>query len=133
MLGLMQDWPLRIHRIIDHAAQQHGQREVVSRSVEGPIHRTTYAGVRERAALEMIFPRVVGYRIDLPEEKLQANFTPNSKLTLTPDMVGPGQTLLDGIVGDRERGAGRCQRNEDGRRGQRDRFVHRGAPFPSGF
>ncbi|BAT61559.1 long-chain-fatty-acid--CoA ligase [Variibacter gotjawalensis] len=49
MQGLMQDWPLLCHRIIDHAAIQHGNREVVSRSVEGPIHRTTYAEVRTRA------------------------------------------------------------------------------------
>jgi len=49
MLGLMQDWPLRIHRILDHAAQQHGLREVVSRSCEGPIHRITYGEIRQRA------------------------------------------------------------------------------------
>jgi acyl-CoA synthetase (AMP-forming)/AMP-acid ligase II len=49
MLGLMQDWPLLCHRIIDHAAIQHGAREVVSRSCEGPLHRTTYADVRTRA------------------------------------------------------------------------------------
>jgi acyl-CoA synthetase (AMP-forming)/AMP-acid ligase II len=49
MLGLMQDWPLRIHRIIDHAARYHGQRAIVSRSVEGPMHRTTYAEVRLRS------------------------------------------------------------------------------------
>ena len=49
MLGLMQDWPLLCHRIIDHAAIQHGTREVVSRSVEGPLHRTTYGAVRLRA------------------------------------------------------------------------------------
>jgi len=49
MLGLMQNWPLLIHRIIDHAAIQHGSREIVSRSVEGPIRRTTYAELREQA------------------------------------------------------------------------------------
>src|SRR6187549_428679 len=49
MLGLMQDWPLLCHRIIDHAAIQHAERPVVSRSVEGPIHTTTYAEVRKRA------------------------------------------------------------------------------------
>ena len=49
MLGLMQDWQLLCHRVIDHAAIQHGRREVVSRSVEGPMHRTTYADVRARA------------------------------------------------------------------------------------
>jgi fatty-acyl-CoA synthase len=49
MLGLMQDWPLLCHRIIDHAAIQHGDREVVTRSIEGPIHRTNYREVRKRA------------------------------------------------------------------------------------
>jgi fatty-acyl-CoA synthase len=49
MLGLMQDWPLLCHRIIDHAAAQHGDRRVVSLSVEGPIHTTTYAELRRRA------------------------------------------------------------------------------------
>jgi fatty-acyl-CoA synthase len=49
MQGLMQDWPLLIHRVIDHAAAQHGTRPVVSRSVEGPIHRTTYGDIRQRS------------------------------------------------------------------------------------
>ena len=35
MLGLMQEWPLLCHKILDHAARQHGDREIVSRSVEG--------------------------------------------------------------------------------------------------
>ena len=49
MLGLMQEWPLLCHKIIDHAAKQHGGREIVSRSVEGPIVRTTYSELRTRA------------------------------------------------------------------------------------
>ena len=49
MLGLMQEWPLLCHKVIDHAATYHGGREVISRSVEGPIRRTTYARVRDRA------------------------------------------------------------------------------------
>jgi fatty-acyl-CoA synthase len=49
MLGLMQDWPLLCHRIIDHAATYHPDRAVVSRSIEGPIHTTNYAQVRARA------------------------------------------------------------------------------------
>jgi fatty-acyl-CoA synthase len=49
MLGLMQDWPLLCHRIIEHAARVHGQQEVVTRSVEGPIHRTNYRDIHERA------------------------------------------------------------------------------------
>ena len=49
MLGLMQDWPLLCHRVIDHAAINHADRQVVSRSVEGEIHATTYPQVRARA------------------------------------------------------------------------------------
>ena len=49
MLGLMQEWPLLCHKILDNAARQHGQREIVSRSIEGPIVRTNYAEVRTRA------------------------------------------------------------------------------------
>jgi fatty-acyl-CoA synthase len=45
----MQDWPLLCHKIIDYAAAQHGKREIVSRSVEGPIVRTNYAEIHMRA------------------------------------------------------------------------------------
>ena len=50
MLGLMQEWPLLCHKLIDHAERQHGSREVVSRSIEGPIVRTTFAEIHHRAA-----------------------------------------------------------------------------------
>jgi fatty-acyl-CoA synthase len=49
MLGLMQDWPLLCHRIIDHAAINAGERQVISRSIEGPMHATNYAEIRKRA------------------------------------------------------------------------------------
>ena len=49
MLGLMQEWPLLCHKIIDYAATQHGAREIVTRSVEGPITRTNYREIRDRA------------------------------------------------------------------------------------
>ncbi len=49
MHGLMQDWPLLCHRIIDHAAANHGARRVISRSVEGPLHTTDYGAIRTRA------------------------------------------------------------------------------------
>ena len=45
----MQDWPRLLHRIIDHAATFHGERKVITRSVEGPIHTTNYKEVRARA------------------------------------------------------------------------------------
>ncbi len=50
MLGLMQDWPLTVDRILDHAAANFPRREVVTRSVEtGVISRTTYATLWRRA------------------------------------------------------------------------------------
>lgn len=49
MRGLMQDWPLLIHKVIDYAATEHPTREIVSRAVEGPIERTHYSEVRRRA------------------------------------------------------------------------------------
>jgi fatty-acyl-CoA synthase len=49
LAGLMLDWPLTVDKILDHAAEWHGRREVVTRSVEGPIVRTTYAEMRRRA------------------------------------------------------------------------------------
>ena len=51
MLGRMQDWPLLIHKIIDFAAIQFPSQEVVSRMVEGPMHRTELSrDSRARAA-----------------------------------------------------------------------------------
>jgi fatty-acyl-CoA synthase len=49
MRGAMQEWPLLMHKVIDHAAMYHGARRVISRSVEGPIHTTTYADIRRNA------------------------------------------------------------------------------------
>ena len=50
MKGLMQDWPLLVHTIIDHAALYHGDREIVTRAVEGTgLRRTTYGKVHARA------------------------------------------------------------------------------------
>ncbi len=49
MLGLMQNWPLTVDRILDHANNAFPNREVVTRSVEGPFRRTTYANIRNRA------------------------------------------------------------------------------------
>ena len=49
MLGLMQEWPLLCHKLLDYAAQQHGAREVVSRSTEGQITRTNYRDIHTRS------------------------------------------------------------------------------------
>ena len=49
MFGQMQDWPLLVHKIIDHAALYHADREIVTRTVEGPLHRTNYREIAARA------------------------------------------------------------------------------------
>lgn len=41
----MQDWPLRISQIMDHAEREHGGREIVSARADGTIHRTNWQSV----------------------------------------------------------------------------------------
>ena len=54
----------------------------------------------ERDHLEITFPRVVGYRVELPEERITATFNEDSTLELTPDIVGPSVTRNAGIIGE---------------------------------
>jgi type III restriction enzyme len=54
----------------------------------------------ERDALEIRFPRVEGYRVELPEERLTASFNDDSILVLSPDLVGPSITRNSGIIGE---------------------------------
>lgn len=64
MRGLMQDFPLLVHRVLDHAARWHAETPVLSRSVEGPLHRTDYAGVSRRArALASACERRLGLKL----------------------------------------------------------------------
>lgn len=53
----------------------------------------------ERDHLEIRFPRVEGYRVELPEERLTASFNDDSILELTPALVGPSLTQNSGIIG----------------------------------
>ena len=54
----------------------------------------------DRDALEIQFPRVEGYRVELPEERLSASFNDESILTLSPALVGPSITSNFGIIGE---------------------------------
>lgn len=54
----------------------------------------------DRDALEIRFPRVEGYRTELPQERLTAQFTEDSILELTPDLVGATETRVSGIIGE---------------------------------
>ncbi len=64
-----------------------------------PKPTTQVKAMKERAALEITFPRVEGYRVALPDERVRATFSPDSRLVLTPEKVGPCKVLLEGIVG----------------------------------
>jgi len=54
----------------------------------------------ERDSLEIRFPKVVGYRVDLPEERLIAEFNDESTLEITPELVGATETQNSGIIGE---------------------------------
>ena len=54
----------------------------------------------ERDHAEIHFPRVAGYRVELPDDELTADFTEDSRLELTPDLVGPTITHNQGIIGE---------------------------------
>jgi len=66
-----------------------------------PIDTVQVKAVRpERDHLEIRFPRVEGYRAELPEDRLTATFGADSVLELTPDLVGPSKTRNQGIIGE---------------------------------
>ncbi len=54
----------------------------------------------DRDELEIRFPRVQGYRAELPNERLTAEFNDDSVLELTPDLVGATETRNSGIIGE---------------------------------
>ena len=54
----------------------------------------------ERDELEIQFPRVTGYRVEPPNERLTAKFTEDSLMNLTPEVVGPTITRNEGIIGE---------------------------------
>ena len=54
----------------------------------------------DRDHLEIQFPRVSGYRVELPTERLTAEFNEDSVLVLSPDLVGPSITKNAGIIGE---------------------------------
>ncbi|MEI6343339.1 MAG: DEAD/DEAH box helicase family protein [Verrucomicrobiota bacterium] len=65
-----------------------------------PVDTVQVKAVRpDRDHLEIRFPRVEGYRVELPQERLTASFNADSILELTPDLVGPSKTRNSGIIG----------------------------------
>ena len=68
--------------------------------VKKPANMTRVQALKERAALEITFPRVEGYRYDLPNETITAVFTEDSRFELNPGNVGPCIVQNEGIVGE---------------------------------
>ena len=71
-------------------AQPHPPRETINVRAIRP----------DRDELEIRFPRVVGYRVELPEERLTGDFNDDSVLEITPELVGASETLNSGIIGE---------------------------------
>lgn len=67
-----------------------------------PPRQTTHIkAIRpDRDALTIRFPRVAGYRVELPNERLSAQFSDDSELVLTPDLIGATVTENSGIIGE---------------------------------
>lgn len=71
--------------------------QVAKPTVPKPVTRVH--AIKERSELEIRFPRVSGYRRELPTEKLEAKFDDDSRLEITPADVGPTSVVMEGIVG----------------------------------
>ena len=116
MLGLMQDQPLLISSLIEFAERHHGDAEIVSRRVEGDIHRSTWSKIASRArqvanALDrfalsswMPFEANADGSLDLyvqndsPGEDKETNWLPAPKgsFNLTMRLYGAQPPILDG-------------------------------------
>lgn len=70
----------------------------VTKAEPKPVTRVQ--ALRERAMLSIRFPRVAGYRTELPDDSLTATFGDDSHFTLTPEIVGPCKTRIEGLVGE---------------------------------
>jgi type III restriction enzyme len=75
-------------------------KPVVSRPLPPRPSVRVHAVKPNRDALEIVFPRVEGYRVELPDERLEAAFGPDHVLNLTPELVGPSVTKNQGIIGE---------------------------------
>jgi type III restriction enzyme len=65
-----------------------------------PITVHVQAVSPERDHLEIKFPNVAGYRVELPAERLEASFTAESTYVLSPEEVGPTLAKTQGIIGE---------------------------------
>lgn len=74
--------------------------EPVISKPQKPQQTIQVKALRDRQDLEISFPRVAGYRVELPQDQFTAEFNEDSVLTLTPDLVGATETRNSGIIGE---------------------------------
>lgn len=77
--------------------------QAVQSEVRPPRETIHVHAVPGREALEIAFPRVEGYRIDLPDERLVADFSKLEPYVLDPDKVGATEVIMSGIIGEAEK------------------------------
>jgi len=61
-LGAMQDWPLRVMRLVDHAEREHGDGEIVSAWADGSVTRTNWREVTHDARRMAQSLEALGFR-----------------------------------------------------------------------
>ncbi|MDX2180992.1 MAG: hypothetical protein SFV18_15465 [Bryobacteraceae bacterium] len=89
----------RVRRRAGRAVRFHGQAH--DRAAATASRCDPGAGDEpERDHLEIRFPRVTGYRVELPPERLEAHFTDDHRFELTPAVVGQSVTNNAGIIGE---------------------------------
>ena len=77
--------------------------EAVIAPPKPPVERLHVKAIRpERDKLEIRFPRVRGYRTEELPRKLEAHFTEDHAMRLTPDDVGPTRVTNSGIIGEQQ-------------------------------
>jgi acyl-CoA synthetase (AMP-forming)/AMP-acid ligase II len=91
MLGLMQNQPLLISNLIDFAERHHGDGEVVSRRVEGDIHRYSWAGVAQRA--KQVAHALDGLQLGMSERVATLAWNGYRPLELYFGVSGSGRVL----------------------------------------
>jgi len=91
MLGLMQDQPLLISSLIDFADKHHGDGEVVSRRVEGDIHRYTWSDVARRS--RQVAHALDGMKIGFSERVATIAWNGYRHLELYFGVSGSGRVL----------------------------------------
>ncbi len=91
MLGLMQNQPLLISSLIDFAQRHHGDVEVVSRRVEGDIHRYTWADVSRRS--HQVANALKGFGLDMGDRVATLAWNGYRHLELYFGVSGSGRVL----------------------------------------